>query len=42
LQYEASFITRLAKFGRTDLMQRLRYSFRYIDDLCVLNNKDIS
>lgn len=42
LQYEASFITRLAKLGRTDLMKRFRYSFRYIDDLCVLNNGDIA
>lgn len=42
LQYEASFITRLAKLGRTDLMKRFMYSFRYIDDLCVLNNGDIA
>lgn len=42
LYYEASFITRLAELGRMDLMGRFRYSFRYIDDLCVLNNGDIA
>ena len=42
LHYEASFINRLAKLGRTDLMKQFRHSFRYIDDLCVLNNGDIS
>jgi hypothetical protein len=41
LYYEANFITRLAKLGRTDLMKRFRHSFRYIDDLCILNNGDI-
>ena len=42
LYYGANFITRLGKLGRTDLMKRFRSSFRYIDDLCVLNNGDIS
>jgi hypothetical protein len=42
LQYEASFITRLARLGRTDLIKRFQHSFRYIDDLCILNNGDIS
>ena len=41
LYYETSFISRLATLGRTDLMRRFRYSFRYIDDLCILNNGDI-
>lgn len=41
LHYEASFISRLATLGRTDLMKRFRYSFRYIDDLCILNNGDV-
>lgn len=42
LYYEASFITRLAKLGRMDLMKRFQYSFRYIDDLCILNNGDMT
>lgn len=42
LHYEASFISRLATLGRTDLMKRFKHSFRYIDDLCILNNGDIS
>ena len=42
LYYEANFITRLAKLGRTALMKRFRHSSRYIDDLCLLNNGDIS
>ena len=41
LYYEAGFVTRLAKLGRTDLMKRFRYAFRYINDLCILNNGDI-
>ena len=41
LQYEASFITRLAKLGRVDLMKRFRYLFWYIDDLFILNNGHI-
>ena len=41
LYYETSFISRLATLGRTDLMKRFRHSFRYIDDLCILNNGDI-
>lgn len=41
LYYEATFISRLAKLGRTDLMRRFRYSYRYIDDLCILNNGDM-
>jgi hypothetical protein len=41
LHYEVGFITRLAKLGRTDLKKRFRHSFRYIDDLCILNNGDI-
>lgn len=41
LYYETSFISRLATLGRTDLMRRFRYSFRYIDDLCILNNGEV-
>lgn len=41
LHYEINFIARLASLGRTDLMRRFRYSFRYIDDLCILNNGDV-
>ena len=41
LQYEVSFISRLAKLGRIDLMKRFSYAFRYIDDLCIMNNGDI-
>jgi hypothetical protein len=41
LYYETGFISRLATLGRTDLMRRFKYSFRYIDDLCILNNGDI-
>jgi hypothetical protein len=42
LHYESSFITRLAQLGRVDLMKRFKYSFRYIDDLCILNGGDIT
>ena len=41
LYYETCFIARLAALGRSDLMRRFRHSFRYIDDLCILNNGDI-
>ena len=41
LYYETSFISRLAKLGRTDLMRRFRYAYRYIDDLYILNNGDV-
>ena len=37
LYYEIGFIQRLAKLGRTDLMRKFQYAFRYIDDLCWLN-----
>jgi len=37
LLYEINFIQRLARLGRPDLMERFRYAFRYIDDLCWLN-----
>ena len=37
LYYEIGFIQRLAKLGRTDLLQRFQYAYRYIDDLCWLN-----
>lgn len=38
LYYETQFIQRLASLGRTDLMQRFQFAFRYIDDLCWINN----
>lgn len=41
LHYETSFISRLGALGRIDLMKRFRHSFRYIDDLCILNNGDV-
>jgi hypothetical protein len=41
LYYEASFISRLAELGRPDLMRRFKYAFRYIDDLCILNNGEV-
>lgn len=37
LHYESSFITRLARLGRVDLIKRFKHSFQYIDDLCILN-----
>lgn len=40
LYYESTFIARLASLGRVDLMNRFKHSFRYIDDLCILNNGD--
>lgn len=38
LSYEIKFIQRLARLGRVDLMSRFKYAFRYIDDLCWVNN----
>lgn len=37
LHYEISFIQRLARQGRVDLMSKFRSAFRYIDDLCWIN-----
>ena len=37
LSYEAKFILCLAKLGRTDLMSKFQYAFRYIDNLCLFN-----
>lgn len=37
LAYEAKFIIRLAKLGKTDLMIRFQSAFRYIDDLFLIN-----
>lgn len=37
LHYEISFIQRLARLGRTDLMSKFQSAFRYIDDLCWVN-----
>jgi hypothetical protein len=37
LSYEIKFIQRLARLGRSDLMAKFQYAFRYIDDLCLLN-----
>jgi hypothetical protein len=38
IYYESQFILRLARLGRKDLMARFQYAYRYIDDLCWLNN----
>ena len=35
--YETQFIQRLARLGRHDLMEKFRFAFRYIDDLCLVN-----
>ena len=37
LSYEIKFIQRLARLGRSDIMSKFKYAFRYIDDLCWLN-----
>ena len=37
LSYEIKFIQRLAKLGRTEIISKFKYAFRYIDDLCWLN-----
>jgi hypothetical protein len=37
LSYETKFLQRLARLGRMDLMSKFRHTFRYIDDLCMLN-----
>lgn len=37
LTYEIQFIQRLARLGRTDLLAKFQYAFRYIDDICWLN-----
>lgn len=38
MSYEIKFIQRLAKLGRVDIMEKFQYAFRYIDDLCWINN----
>ena len=38
IYYESQFILRLASLGRVDLLERFQYAFRYMDDLCWLNN----
>lgn len=38
LHYEIQFIQRLGKLGKKDLMKCFKYSYRYIDDLCWVNN----
>lgn len=37
MHYEISFVQRLAKLGRSDLLHKFQYAYRYIDDLCWLN-----
>jgi hypothetical protein len=37
LAYEIQFIQRLARLGRSDLLSKFKSSFRYIDDLCLIN-----
>ena len=37
LYYEVTFIMRLARLGRSDLLSKFQSAFRYIDDLCWLN-----
>lgn len=41
MTYEIRFLLRLAALGRYDLMHHFQACFRYIDDLCVLNNETI-
>ena len=38
MSYEIKFIQRLAKLGKMDIMEKFKHAFRYIDDLCWLNN----
>jgi hypothetical protein len=37
LAYEVQFIQRLPSLGRTDLLSKFQFAFRYIDDLCWFN-----
>ena len=37
VSYEIKFIQRLARLGKTEIMSKFKYAFRYIDDLCWLN-----
>ena len=37
LYYELTFVMRIAKLGRVDLMAKFQSAFRYIDDLYWLN-----
>lgn len=41
MSYEVRFLLRLASLGRYDLLHHFQSCFRYIDDLCVLNNEVI-
>ena len=38
MSYKIRFIQRLAKLGRVDIMEKFKHAFRYIDNLCWLNN----
>jgi len=38
LFYESQFVQRLARLNRPDLMTRFKHAYRYIDDLCLINN----
>ena len=41
LSYEIKFIQRLAKLGQTEIMSKFKCAFRYIDDLCWLNVREV-
>lgn len=38
LHYEINFILRLGRLGMVHLLKRFKHAFRYIDDLCWINN----
>ena len=42
MSYEIKFMQRLAKLGRVDIMEKFKHAFRYIDDLCWINNGNAS
>lgn len=39
MAYVIRFLLLMASLNRYDLLQHFRFSFRYIDDLCILNNE---
>lgn len=42
MAYEVRFITRLIKLKRYDLLPMFEHSYRYIDDICILNAPTIA
>jgi hypothetical protein len=40
LHYEIQFIQRLGLLGLPQLMEKFKFSYRYIDDLCWINHGD--